>query len=126
MPIFEAIFDRVRKEAEEEKLKEGELTYWLECPGCGQRVVKKELLSKGCYVCGWHKVRSKAKLAQIMPDSQVRDDTTSREERATSYKTNCPQCKAWVIRRELMEKGCYICGWKPEAQSQVIQSKGGY
>ena len=113
MPIF-AIFDRVRKEAEEEKVKEGELSYWLECPGCGKRVVKKQLLSKGCYVCGWHQARNEAEHAKIMRDSPMGNDTTSGEEMATSYRTNCPQCKAWVIRHELMERGCYMCGWKPE------------
>lgn len=114
MPIFEAIIDRVRKEAEEEKVKEGKLAYCLECPGCGKRVVKKGLLSKGCYVCGWHKARDEDELAKIVPDSQVRNETNGREKKATSYRTNCPQCKAWVIRHELMERGCYMCGWKPE------------
>jgi len=114
MPIFEAIFDRVRKEAEEEKVKEGELAYWLECPGCGKRVVKKQLLSKGCYVCGWHEATDGAELAKILRDSQVRNDTIGREEKTASYRTNCPQCKAWVIRHELTERGCYRCGWKPE------------
>jgi len=113
MPIF-AIFDRVRREAEEEKAKEGELSYWLECPGCGKRVVKKQLLSKGCYVCGWHDATDEAELTKIMRDSQVRNDTIGREEKATSYRTDCPRCKAWVIRQELTEGGCYRCGWKPE------------
>ena len=113
MPIF-AIFDRVRREAEEEKVKEGELAYWLECPGCGRRVVKKQLLSKGCYVCGWHEARDEAELVKIMPDNLAREDTIVGEEKATSYRTNCPQCKARVIRQELTERGCYRCGWKPE------------
>ena len=117
MPIFEAfeaVLDTVRKHAEEEKVKEGKLPYWLKCPGCGKRVVKKELLSKGCYLCGWHEARDEAELTRIMRDSQVRNDTTGRKESATSYRMNCPQCKAWVIKHELMERGCYRCGWKPE------------
>jgi len=114
MPIFEAILDEVRRDAEQEKLKEGEVPYWLECPGCRRRVVKKQLLSKGCYVCGWHEARDEAELAKITRNSQARNDT---EETMTSYRANCPQCKARLIRRELMERGCYICGWKPEAQS---------
>lgn len=112
MPIFGAILDEVRKHAETEKVREGKLPYWLECPGCGKRVVKKGLLSKGCYVCGWHEARDEAELARIMRDS---NNTVSGEEKTTSYWTNCPQCKARVTRRELMERGCYICGWKPEA-----------
>ena len=117
MPIFETILDGVRKQAEREKVKEGEVPYWLECPGCGRRVVKKQLLGKGCYVCGWHEARGEAELAKILHDSQVRNGITSREEKTISYRTNCPRCKAWVIRHELMERGCYICGWKPEVQS---------
>jgi len=111
MPIFETILDEVRRNAEKEKLKEGEVPYWLKCPGCGRRVVKKEILSKGCYLCGWHEARDEAELAKIGRDSQVRNDA---EQRTTSYRTNCPQCNARLIRRELMERGCYICGWKPE------------
>jgi len=116
MPIFDAILDEVRKHAEKEKVKEDKLPYWLECPGCGKRVVKKALLSKGCYVCGWHEASNEAELAKIGRDSQVRNDA---EQRTTSYRMNCPQCKARVITHELMERGCYICGWKPEAQSQT-------
>jgi len=111
MPIFEAISDEVRRDAEKDKLKEGEIPYWLKCPGCGRGVVKKEILSKGCYLCGWHEARDEAELAKIGRDSQVRNDA---EQRTTSYRTNCPQCNARLIRRELMERGCYICGWKPE------------
>jgi len=114
MPIFETIVDAVREQAEEEKVVEGELPYWMECPGCGKRVVKKELLSKGCYVCGWHEARDETELAKIVHDSPVRHGDIGEERKGTSYRTNCPQCKARVTRQELMERGCYICGWKPE------------
>ena len=112
MSISQATLDEIRKHAEKEKEKEGKLPYWLECPGCGRRVVRKQLLSKGCYLCGWHEAGDEAELVKIMRDSQVRNAT---EEKIPSYRTNCPQCKARVIRQELMERGCYICGWKPEA-----------
>ena len=113
MPIFEVVLDEVRKHAEKEKVREGKLPYWLECPGCGKRVVKKELLSKGCYVCEWHEARDEVELAKIMRDS---NNTVGAEEKRTSYRTNCPRCKARVVRHELMERGCYMCGWKPQAQ----------
>ena len=125
MAVFKAILDEVHRDAEKEKVKEGEVPYWLKCPGCGKRVVKKELLSKGCYVCGWHEARDEAELIRIMRDSQVRNDSTSRKERAPWCRTNCPQCKAPVIRQELMERGCYICGWKPGEESRPSQSDGG-
>ncbi len=31
-----------------------------------------------------------------------------------SYWTYCPKCNTRVVREELIEKGCYICGWKPD------------
>jgi len=117
MPIFEAILDEVRRDAEKDKLKEGEIPYWLKCPGCGRGVVKKEILSKGCYLCGWHEARDEAELTKIIRDSQVRNDT---EEATESYRTDCPRCKARVISHELMERGCYRCGWKPKAPSQTL------
>ena len=108
MPIFGAIVDRVCKEAEEEKVKESQSAYWLECPGCGKRVVRKGLLSKGCYVCGWHEASNEIELAKIMCDSST---TAGADKKRTSYRTNCPRCKARVIGHELMERGCYICGF---------------
>ncbi len=68
-------------------------SYWVRCPACGRRVVKKELMKKGCYVCGWQKTQSKK------PDSGP-------------YRINCPGCGVKVVREELLKKGCYICGYK--------------
>ncbi len=76
---------------------------------CGKRVVKRELLNKGCYVCGWHGARSEAELAQIFDSGEV-----GAEDNQETYRTNCPKCGRWVVRQELREKGCYICGWRLE------------
>ena len=31
------------------------------------------------------------------------------------YRVYCPACDAPVIRQELLDKGCYLCGWLPAA-----------
>ena len=101
-PISKTLLDvadqRARQQIEEEKKKKN--PYWVRCPACGRRVVRKELMKKGCYVCGWQKTQSKK------PDSR-------------SYRINCPGCGAKVVREELLlefesigKKGCYICGYK--------------
>jgi ssDNA-binding Zn-finger/Zn-ribbon topoisomerase 1 len=33
--------------------------YCVICPACGSRVVKKELMEKGCYVCGCQETPNK-------------------------------------------------------------------
>ncbi len=48
-PIFKPILDEVKKETGRKRRS----PYWVRCPACGRRVVKKELINKGCYICGW-------------------------------------------------------------------------
>ena len=108
-PISKVILDEINKYAREERQRRGKLPYWLRCPACGKRVVKEELLKKGCYVCGWHGASDEAELAQIFINGEV-----EAEDNQDTYRTNCPRCKVRVVRRELVEKGCYICGWKPQ------------
>jgi len=51
--VFGAIFKRVVDEARKEVERKRRSSYWVECPSCGRRVVQKELIKKGCYICGW-------------------------------------------------------------------------
>ncbi len=30
------------------------------------------------------------------------------------YRVNCPNCSTQVLMEQLMESGCYVCGYKPE------------
>ena len=39
-------------------------------------------------------------------------------EQAAPYRVYCPACSAPVVRQELLNKGCYLCGWQPVAGSQ--------
>jgi len=31
-------------------------------------------------------------------------------------KMRCPSCRGWVFPKELERRGCYLCGWKEEAE----------
>jgi len=94
--VFGTVFKRVVDEAKNEAERKAKSAYWVTCPECGRQVVKKELLSKGCYVCGCQ---------------GTEDGLVGRGDRKP-YRTNCPKCKAKVITKQLQETGCYICGWK--------------
>ena len=94
--VFGTVFKRVMDEAKEERGKREKSLYWVVCPACGRQVVRKELLLKGCYICGW----------------QGTEDELEGEGDRKPYRTNCPKCGAKVITKQLQEKGCYICGAK--------------
>ena len=80
------------------------LAAWTPCPSCGRQVLRKQLLKKGCYLCGWKETRGEDEWGQIRSSSQA--------EWKGPYRTRCPECGARVIREELAEKGCYVCNWE--------------
>lgn len=110
--VFEKfILDEVKKEARGEK----KTHYWLPCPGCGRLVVRKELMKKGCYICGWHGTEDEIRAARARENSQLTEDSTVAQIKGmTCYKIDCPQCQTRLVREQLIEKGCYICGWRPK------------
>ena len=61
--IPQTLLDEIDKYARQEAQREAKSTYWIRCPNCGKRVVKKELVDKGCYVCGWRETEDKIKPA---------------------------------------------------------------
>ena len=117
-PITKALLDEVERWARGQEETEGEVPYWLRCPACGKRVVKKELLGKGCYVCAWQGAEDEAALAAIMAGDQSAKTGVERGDgEAAPYRTDCPRCEARAVTRELLEKGCYLCGWRPTAEA---------
>lgn len=100
--VGDKVLDHVDESREAEKRKEAASKYWMRCPSCGKRVVKKELIKKGCYACGWKGTEEEIELALI------------KKEDTHSYWTDCPKCGRRVVREELGGKGCFICGYKPE------------
>jgi len=116
-PISETLLNQIHRESLKESKKKRESGYWIKCPFCGKQVVKKELLKKGCYACGWQGSEEDIELAQA---KQIRQTSSSilRKENPHSYWTNCPRCGRRVVREELEKKGCFICGYKPETDDR--------
>ena len=115
-PVSQTLLDEIRKEAFREDQKTRKSGYWMLCPSCGRRVVKKELIKKGCYLCGWRGTAEEIKTAQAkqMSVSQRKSISPSvRIKDLQSYRIKCPKCGRGVIREELIKNGCYSCGWKP-------------
>ena len=99
-PISDSIsetfgFGAILREARRQDKEQREKGQWMLCPSCGKRLIKKQLLKKGCYACGWKQGENKKE--------------------ALPYRMQCPGCGREVVAKELIEKGCFICGWKPEA-----------
>ena len=103
--VFGTIFQRVLDEAKEVVKKKERSPYWVVCPACGRRVVGRELIAKGCYVCAWQETETELKEAETK--------SLGEQESRNLYRTNCPNCEAKVIKQQLQEKGCYVCGWRP-------------
>ena len=87
----------ILREARKQDRTEREKGYWMLCPSCKRRVVKKEFLKRGCYACGW------------------KEGESGKE--ALAYRTQCLGCGRETITKELIEKGCFICGWKQEPKT---------
>jgi len=90
-PVSESLWGAIAQRARDEDKKDTASGYWVKCPSCGKRVMKKQLRKAGCYTCGWKEGTNKA----------------------SPYWMNCPNCRRQVVARELNEKGCFLCGWKP-------------
>ena len=121
-PVSETLLDQIRKETLKEDQKARKSGYWMLCPSCGRKIVKKELIKKGCYLCGWRGSAEEIKTAQAKQMSIFEKKSTSSSvkiENRQSYRIKCPKCGREVIRKELEKKGCFICGWKPD---QMIDS----
>jgi len=112
------VLDHTDESIAAEKRREASSKYWMRCPSCGKRVVKKELIKKGCYACGWKGTESELEIAEAKGKSglmqfEVERVGLSRKKQERSYYTLCPRCSKKVVTEELEEKGCFVCGYKP-------------
>ena len=127
--IGEPILDQLDKHAQDQLQLQQQLVakthhYWVKCPGCGHTVVRRELINKGCFRCGWQGTEEEirlaipkgpSQLAKPQGPPQVTTATTLSEIRSmTLYKVDCPQCQTQVVREQLIQNGCYLCEWKPK------------
>ena len=115
-PVSETLLDQIRKEVLKEDQKARKSGYWMLCPSCGRKAVKKELIKKGCYLCSWKGTAEEIRTAQakqmsILQNESVPSSTKIKD--LQSYRIKCPKCGREVIREELIKRGCYSCGWKP-------------
>ncbi|MCL5771431.1 MAG: hypothetical protein M1479_04065 [Actinobacteria bacterium] len=115
--VGDKVLNHVDESKEAEKRKEAASKYWMHCPSCGKRIVKKELIKKGCYVCGWQGTEEEIELAKAKQMSETKSTVTKKED-THSYWTDCPKCGRRVVREELAEKSCFICGYKPEMEDK--------
>ena len=104
-PISQALWGEIEKEARRQDGKDKASGYWIKCPSCGRRVVKKQLTKNGCYLCGWKGTKEEIK-------------TNIKKKPDSSYKINCPGCGRQVIREEFVKKGCFVCGYKSKAEGE--------
>jgi len=115
-PVSETLLGSILKEAQTEDEKQRKSGYWMSCPSCGRRVVKKQLIKKGCYLCKWKGAEEEIETAQAKQLNQLSQSKqaalSAKIENIQSFRTNCPKCGRRVIRKELERNGCYICGWK--------------
>lgn len=115
--VGDKVLDHVDESKEAEKRKEAASKYWMHCPSCGKRVVKKELIKKGCYACGWEGTEEEIELAKAKQVSDGKSNAPLVKD-THSYWTNCPKCGRRAVREELEKKGCFICGYKPEMEDK--------
>ena len=67
------------------------------------------------------------KPAETILDSiaEMVDQEAAREgvkiEKAPPSRVRCPGCGSTVLREELLDKGCYVCGWSPSDPEQEVE-----
>lgn len=110
--------DHMGGSIEAEKQKEASSKYWARCLSCGKKVVREDLIKKGCYACGWEGTKSELEIAEVKKKRgpiqvEVEKVGLSEKKQEGAYYTICPRCGHNVVTEELKEKGCFICGYKP-------------
>lgn len=108
--LGDKVIDHVEEAQEEEKEKLQKNDYYAFCPNCGRKQIKKDLLEKGCFICGWKGTDKDLEVAGAKSLSKV--NSSYRSVKESGYKTSCPNCGASVITEEFLENGCWRCGYK--------------
>ena len=106
MEPFWIMMDVISGAAKDEDEKRTDPRY-AQCLYCGGYVDKRMARERGgCYLCG----TSGHEIARIA-------ERRGEERRGVNpYRTGCPNCGATVVTKQLREKGCYLCGWRPGDQ----------
>ncbi len=115
----EMILDSITKMVDQQAAREGvkaekAAPSRVHCPGCGSSVLRQELLDKGCYVCGW----SPPTHPSPCQGEGVREGVQEQEVEQAPFRVPCPGCGTTVVREQLVESGCYVCGWRPADEDE--------
>jgi hypothetical protein len=115
--LGDKVIDHIEEaqEAERERLQKSD--YYVLCPGCHKKQIKKNLLEKGCFICGWKGTEEDIELAKVMSLraealSVAKGQRSNLVANNLGYKTNCPHCGASVVTEEFLQNGCWRCGYK--------------
>ena len=116
--VGDKVLDHVDESIEDEKRKEAASKYWTRCPSCRKKVVREDLVKKGCYACGWKGTEGELEIAEAKGKSdlvqfEVERVGLSEKKQERFYYTICPKCGHRVVTEELEEKECFVCGYKP-------------
>ncbi len=117
--VGDKVLDHFDDSIDAEKEREAASKYMIRCPSCGKKVVREDLIKKGCYACSWKGTEADIALAQAKGKSgkvkfEAEKVGSPEKKRQSSYYTTCPKCGRKMITDELEEKGCFVCGYKPE------------
>jgi DNA-directed RNA polymerase subunit M/transcription elongation factor TFIIS len=110
--VGDKVLDHIEKAQEEERERLQKSDYYAFCPSCHNKQLKKNLLEKGCFVCGWKGTEEDIELAKAKSQSVISTVGKGKSGQNTGYKINCPQCGASVVTEDFLQKGCWRCGYK--------------
>ncbi|MBP9014949.1 MAG: hypothetical protein KBH15_00395 [Candidatus Atribacteria bacterium] len=109
--VGDKVLDYVKEAQEEEKKKLEKSEYYAFCPQCGKKLIKKDLIEKGCFVCGWKGTEEDIELAKAKKSSGL---SVGLEEidKKRGYYQKCPKCGTKLVTEQFEKNGCYRCGYK--------------
>ena len=109
--VGDKVLDYVKEAQEEEKKKLEKSEYYAFCPQCGKKLIKKDLIEKGCFVCGWKGTEEDMELAKAKKSSGLFVGLEEIDKKR-GYYLKCPKCGNKLVTEQFEKNGCYRCGYK--------------
>ena len=114
--LGDKVLDHVEEAQREERERLQKGDYYVPCPGCHRKQIKKNLLENGCFICGWRGTEKDIELAKAKRQSGSPSPGGRESEgggaKNFGYKTKCPNCGASMVTEEFLQNGCWRCGYK--------------
>jgi ribosomal protein S27AE len=106
--ISHKVLDHIEEAQEKEKKKLEKSNYYVICPNCGKKQIKRNLIENGCFICDWKGTEENIELVR----AKLQSGEGGAKIKNLGYKINCPNCGASVVTEEFLKNGCYRCGYK--------------